>query len=269
MRDLRNIDAWVLCVDTNGINVWCAARGNDFGNYQLLNAIKATGIEQIVDTKTLILPQLSAGGISIPQLPNKFPYKIKFGPVWSSDIKEYLENRPIKKPDSMKLAKFNFKHRIRAGITHTTFLFRKIFLMPFLGLFLLFLALNQLNIFFWVGELAMWIILSNFIISISFPLSNFTRKFVLKAFLYGILNLVILSLIIWSIHTSLVYTFLQWPFVFWVSFFSTMSFSGYTMATSPREIQLEYPTFRKINIILMIITLISLALNIINFIYII
>ncbi|MCJ7649448.1 MAG: methyltransferase domain-containing protein, partial [Candidatus Lokiarchaeota archaeon] len=45
MRNLRHIDAWVLCVDSNGINVWCAARGNDFGNEQILEAVEATGIQ--------------------------------------------------------------------------------------------------------------------------------------------------------------------------------------------------------------------------------
>ncbi|TFG12076.1 MAG: methyltransferase domain-containing protein, partial [Promethearchaeota archaeon] len=265
MRDLRNVDAWVLCIDSNGINVWCAARGNDFGNKQLLNAIEATGIEQIANTKTLILPQLSAGGVSIPQLPKKFPYKIKFGPVWSNRLKEFLENSPSKKPDSMKLAKFTLKHRIRAGITHITFLFRKIFLFPLLGLSILLLALNQANTLFWVGELTLWIILVNFLISIFFPLSSFTRKFVLKALFYGLMNLFIFSLLIWIIHYSIIYVLLQSVIIFWLSFFSTMSFSGYSMATSPREIQLEYPLFKRINIILIVIVIIFLGLNIFKF----
>jgi ubiquinone/menaquinone biosynthesis C-methylase UbiE len=264
MRDIKDIDAWVLCIDSNGINVWCAARGGDFGNIQLLNAIKATGIEQITNTKTLILPQLSAGGVSIPQLPKNFPFKIKYGPVWSNKIKEFVNDKPTKKPDSMKLAKFTFTQRIRAGITHTTFLFRKIFWLPLLGLLILLLALNKANYLFWVGELAIWIILSNAIISIFFPLSKFTRKFVLKALFFGAITLFILSLFIWFIHYSVIYVLLQSLIIFWLSFFSTMSFSGYTMATSPREIQLEYPIFRRINIILIIIVFLFLGLNIIN-----
>lgn len=267
MRDLKDINAWVLCVDSNGINVWCAARGNDFGNNQLLDAIEATGLEHLVDSKTLILPQLSAGGVSIPQLPDEFPFKIRFGPVWSKDIKEFLDSHPKNKPDSMKLANFTLKHRFRAGTTHATFLYRKIFILPLIGLVLLLLALNQVNNLIWVGELAIWIILTNAIISIFFPLSYFSRKFVLKALFYGILNLAIISLITWSLHNSVMYTLLQGGIVFWLGFFSTMSFSGYTMATSPREIQREYPTFRRINIILMIVAFISLGLTIIYLFY--
>jgi hypothetical protein len=42
-----------------------------------------------------------------------------------------------------------------------------------------------------------------------------------------------------------------------------MSFSGYTMATAPREIQGEYPLFKKINKILMIIAIISTIIGLI------
>jgi hypothetical protein len=44
-----------------------------------------------------------------------------------------------------------------------------------------------------------------------------------------------------------------------------MSFSGYTMATSPREIQGEYPVFTKINMTLLIIGLISKIVGFIFF----
>jgi ubiquinone/menaquinone biosynthesis C-methylase UbiE len=81
MRDLKGLDAWVLCVDTNGINVWCAARGNDFGNNQLIEAVEATGLQKITEKKTLILPQLSAGGVASPKLNKEstnFPFRVVF-----------------------------------------------------------------------------------------------------------------------------------------------------------------------------------------------
>ncbi len=266
MRDLRDLDAWVLCVDSNGINVWCAARGNDFGNKQLINAVNGSGIDKISKNNKLILPQLSAGGISIPKLAKNFPFKIVYGPVWSKHLKKFIENRPIKKPDSMKLAKFTFSHRIRAGITHITFLFRKIFLYPLLVLLLSLLILNQIDNLWWIGELAIWIIFSNAVIAIFFPLSNFTRNFIFKSLFFGILNLILVSFITWWIHNSLIFMLTNTGILFWLSFFSTMSFSGYTMATNPREIQNEYPIFRKVNISLIVIVIILLGLNIIFFI---
>ena len=256
MRDLRHIDVWVLCVDSNGINVWCAARGNDFGNEQILEAVEATGIQNLTEEKTLILPQLSAGGVSIPQLPKKsenFPFKIKFGPVWSKHLPQYLEEKPLKKPDYMKLAKFSLSHRMRAWVTHTTFLLRKIFLLPIIGFFFIFLlSLPWINKLAWVGELIAWIIISNGLISILFPLSNFMRSFIKKGMFFGFLTSLILGGISWILHGSLIFILLNVILFFWIAFFSTMSFSGYTMATSPTEIQEEYPRFRRINKFLLI-----------------
>ena len=268
MRNIKKIDAWVLCVDSNGINVWCAARGNDFGNDQLIEAIKATGIQNFTKNNTLILPQLSAGGVAIPQLrmnSKQFPYKIKYGPVWSKDIPSYLKDKPGKKPEKMKLANFTISHRTRAFITHTTFLFRKIFLYPIFGLLVILIALNGVNKLWWVLELTAWIVITNAIIAYLFPLSRFTRKFVYKSIFFGTLNVIILSLVNLSIQNSIFKVLWSTIFYFWISFFSTMSFSGYTMATSPREIQIEYPVFRKINLTLLIISILCLVIGIIYF----
>ncbi|MFX0058204.1 MAG: methyltransferase domain-containing protein [Candidatus Hodarchaeota archaeon] len=268
MRNIKKVNAWVLCVDSNGINVWCAARGNDFGNDQLIEAIKATGIQNITESRSLILPQLSAGGVAIPQLrmnSKKFPYKIKYGPVWSKDLPSYLKEKPIKKPEKMKLAKFTLSHRNRAFITHTTFLFRKIFLYPLFGLLIILIALTWINKLWWVLELAIWVVITNAITAYLFPLSKFTRKFIYKGIFFGILNVIVLSLINFSIQKSIFKIIWSIGFYFWISFFSTMSFSGYTMATSPREIQIEYPVFRKINLALLIISIICLVIAIIYF----
>lgn len=264
MRDLKGIDAWVLVLDTNGINVWCAARGKDFGNEQLLEAVEATGIQKYVDHKTLILPQLSAGGVAIPNLPKSFPFKVKYGPVWSKYIPEYLKDKPNKKPNYMRLAKFNLYHRIRAGITHTTFLLRKIFLYPLIVALLLLLPTS-----FWVDKLTwilyflFWIISSNLLICFLFPISNFTSRFIHKGLLFGIVNAFIVGLLTLLFHRSFMFMILNLLFIFWISFFSTMSFSGYSMATSPREIQGEYPLFKMLNKIFLTIGIILSILGII------
>ena len=49
MRALKGLDAWVLCVDSKGINVWCAARGGNFGNKQLIEAVRTSGISNITN----------------------------------------------------------------------------------------------------------------------------------------------------------------------------------------------------------------------------
>ncbi|KKN20282.1 hypothetical protein LCGC14_0937200 [marine sediment metagenome] len=269
MRVLKGIDAWVLCVDSKGINVWCAARGNNFGNKQVIEAVEATGIARLTSKKTLILPQLSAGGVAAPlissEAPN-FPFRILFGPVWAKHLPQFLKERPARKPDKMKLARFTSSHRLRAGITHITFLLRKIFLWPSIALCLVLLGLSFINIIWisklWrVGEIWLWIVLTNALIAGLFPITSFTRVFIYKGIIYGIINTILLGTISWFIHKSLPLILLNLCFYFWLAFFSTMSFSGYSMATSPREIQDEYPVFRKVHLILLIVGFILLTIG--------
>ncbi len=262
MRALKGIDSWVLCVDSDGINVWCAARGNNFGNKQLIEAVEASGIENVTTRKTLILPQLSAGGVAAPLISSEspsFPFNLLFGPVWAKYLPQFLKDRPAKKPDKWKLAKFTSSHRLRAFITHTTFLLRKIFFLPSIVLLLLLVGLSFIHPPFWIskfwriGEIWLWIIVTNALITVLFPLSEFTRKFIIKGIFFGILNVFLLGGLTWVLHSNFFLILWNVIFYFWVAFFSTMSLSGYSMATSPGEIQKEYPTFRKIHILLLII----------------
>ncbi|MFO8018416.1 MAG: methyltransferase domain-containing protein [Promethearchaeia archaeon] len=270
MRNLEGIDAWVLCVDTNGINVWCAARGGDFGNQQLLEAINATNIQDLTDSRTLILPQLAAGGVALPKLPEDpkdFPFSVEYGPIWSKYLKEYLKQEGgQRKTPEMKRAKFTLSHRIRAGVTHTTFLFRKIFAKPLIVIFLALFLLNYFNFInrlWWMGDLILWLLIPNLLIPIIYPLSQFTRKFIFKGTLFGTINIFLSGFISWVMYGSLLYSALNSILFFWITFFSTMSFSGYTMSTNPRKIQEEYSTFRKINVILLLSAIILTFLSLV------
>ncbi|MHA2397815.1 MAG: methyltransferase domain-containing protein [Promethearchaeota archaeon] len=273
MRALKHLDAWVLCVDSRGINVWCAARGDDFGNKQLIEAVEATGIDKITTRKTLILPQLAAGGVAAPLIKSEspsFPFNILFGPVWAKFLPEFIKTRPAKKPDKWKLARFTSFHRLRAFMTHTTFLLRKIFLWPTLALLIFLLGLGLVTPSWFgklwrIGEIWMWIIIANGLIAFLFPLTKFTRKFIIKGIFFGILNILLLSGITWILHQSFLLILLNICFFFWLAFFSTMSFSGYSMITSPAEIQEEYPTFRKIHLPMLIIGIILAAVGLVLF----
>ena len=273
MRAIKGLDAWVLIVDSKGINVWCAARGNNFGNRQVIEAVKATGIATLTNKKTLILPQLSAGGVASPLISKEapdFPFRILFGPVWAKQLPQFLKERPARKPDKMKLAKFTPFHRLRAFTTHTTFLLKMIFLKPTIALILLSLGLSFIDPLWlrklWiVGEIWLWIIIANAIIAGLFPITNFTRRFIIKGIVFGIITIIVLSSISWFIHKNMFLILLNSAFYFWLSFFSTMSFSGYSMATSPKEIQDEYPAFRKSHLVLLISSLVLFAIGFIFF----
>lgn len=259
MRDLQRgkVDAWVLVIDTDGINVWCGARGGHFGNRQLVEAVEATGIAWITSSRAMILPQLAAGGVEAPKLPKdkaRFPFTVKYGPVWSANLPAYLKDRPSRKPEAWKIAKFTTGHRMQAGLTHFTFQARKIFLLPTVALLAAIIGLVGC----WAGAarllglaVEVWISLAvvNFLLlGLAFPVASFTRKFIMKGLLMGAINVILLGLVTLPSSPA------AWPFTwnsmlhFWVAFFSTMSYSGYTMDTSPREIASEYKRFRVLNI---------------------
>ena len=45
-RALPGLEAWILVLDTRGINVWCAAGKGTFGTEELVGRIQSSGLEQ-------------------------------------------------------------------------------------------------------------------------------------------------------------------------------------------------------------------------------
>jgi ubiquinone/menaquinone biosynthesis C-methylase UbiE len=255
-RDLKGLDAWLLVADSKGINVWCAARGNEFGNKQVVEVVRSTPIKSLCKSTRIILPQLAAGGVAIPKLPKisaNFQWTFQYGPVWASDLPLFLKDHPARKPEKMKLAQFSLYHRLRAGLTHTAFLFRKIFLLPLLVLAIgLYIAKLSPKIWF-PAEIALTVFISNIVMVLIFPFYNYSRRFILKGFGHGIVTVLIVGNLNWVLHQSWPYLGLNVISYFWIAFFSTMSFSGYTMDTGPKEIAQEYPNFRLIQSVLFVI----------------
>ena len=90
-RELPNIDAWILVLDTDGVNVWCAAGKGTFGTDELVHRIEATGLRDIVNHRVLILPQLGATGVAAHEVKKRAGFKVEYGPVRAADLPEYLK----------------------------------------------------------------------------------------------------------------------------------------------------------------------------------
>jgi hypothetical protein len=87
---LGGVDAWVLVLDTQGINVWCAAGKGTFGTDEVVRQVEATGLARIVSHRTLILPQLSATGVAAHQVQEATGFRVVYGPVRARDIRAFL-----------------------------------------------------------------------------------------------------------------------------------------------------------------------------------
>ena len=110
-KELNGINTWVLVIDTRGINVWCAAGEGTFSTDEVINRVKLTGLEKVVNNRELILPQLSATGVNAKKVKKGCGFKVVWGPIRAMDIKRFLDAG--KKAESeMRLVTFSFFERV-------------------------------------------------------------------------------------------------------------------------------------------------------------
>ncbi|MDW7710002.1 MAG: mercury methylation corrinoid protein HgcA [Deferrisomatales bacterium] len=89
-RDLAGLDAWILVLETYGINVWCAAGKGTFGTAEVVRRVRATGLSRVVSHRRLLLPQLGAPGVAAHEVRRECGFSVVFGPVRSADIGAFL-----------------------------------------------------------------------------------------------------------------------------------------------------------------------------------
>jgi hypothetical protein len=107
---LAGRNAYILVLDTQGINVWCAAGKGTFGNAELVRRIGATRLEEVTPNRTLILPQLGAPGISAHELRRLSGFRVEYGPVRADDLGAYLDSG-VATPE-MRRVRFALRDRV-------------------------------------------------------------------------------------------------------------------------------------------------------------
>jgi hypothetical protein len=107
---LAGFDAYVLVLDTKGINVWCAAGKGNFGTEELVKRIENTGLADVVDSRRVIVPQLCATGVAAYEVRRRTGFKVLFGPVMASDISEFM--RAGKATGEMREVRFDLADRL-------------------------------------------------------------------------------------------------------------------------------------------------------------
>lgn len=88
---LAGRDAWLLVLDTSGVNVWCAAGKGTFGTDELVRRVREAGLENIVGHFTLVLPQLGAPGVAAHEVRSATGFRVVYGPVRASDLPAFLD----------------------------------------------------------------------------------------------------------------------------------------------------------------------------------
>jgi hypothetical protein len=103
-------DAWILVLDTMGINVWCAAGKGTFGTEELVRRIEVSHLKEIVAHRSLILPQLGAPGVAAHTVKKRSGFSVHYGPIAACDIPAYLDAGGKAAP-SMRLKGFPLRER--------------------------------------------------------------------------------------------------------------------------------------------------------------
>ncbi len=107
---LEGMDAHILVLDTKGINVWCAAGKGTFGTEEVIQRIEETRLRELVQQRTIILPQLGAPGVNAHDVRRRSGFKVEYGPVLASDIKEYMKGREA--TAEMRRVRFPLRDRL-------------------------------------------------------------------------------------------------------------------------------------------------------------
>ena len=107
---LADLSTWILVLDTQGINVWCAAGKGTFGTEELIRRIETANLSDIVAHRNLILPQLSGPGIAAHQVNKLSGFRVTYGPIRASDLPAFLHAGSKATPE-MRLKTFDIGER--------------------------------------------------------------------------------------------------------------------------------------------------------------
>lgn len=237
-KELSGIDAWIMVINTFGVNVWCAAGKGSFSAEELSKKIKEVSLNEVVSHRMIILPQLAAPGVAAHKVRELTGFTVKYGPVRAHDIRAYL-NAGMKANSEMRRVHFPFVDRLKL----TPLEFRLILQKFALPIFVVLSALVMISrgVVDW-HDLGRFVVpvLGSFVIGTVFvpallPWIPF-RSFVLKGAFVGIL---------WAIMISLFYRG-GWLWVLGnifllpaVTAFCSLSFTGATTYTSPSGVNKE------------------------------
>jgi acetyl-CoA decarbonylase/synthase complex subunit gamma len=105
----RNV--WILVLDTQGINVWCAAGKGTFGTMELVGRIESTGLSSVIKHRKLILPQLAGPGVAAHRVKKLSGFRVIYGPVRATDLPAFLE-AGLETTPGMRLKTFNTGERV-------------------------------------------------------------------------------------------------------------------------------------------------------------
>jgi acetyl-CoA decarbonylase/synthase complex subunit gamma len=103
--------AWMLVLDTNGINVWCAAGKGTFGTDELVRRVEFSQLNRVVSHTELILPQLAGPGVAAHKVKKRTGFNVLYGPIQAADLPAFLD-AGMKATRNMRRKTFTMYERV-------------------------------------------------------------------------------------------------------------------------------------------------------------
>jgi hypothetical protein len=110
-KELGSTNAWILVLNTHGINVWCAAGKGTFGTNAVVQQIENADLKSLVVHREVLLPQLGAPGVAAHEVMKRTGFKVIYGPVYARDIPVFLANGKQATPQ-MRRVRFRLRDRM-------------------------------------------------------------------------------------------------------------------------------------------------------------
>lgn len=234
---IPGVDAYILVLDTFGINVWCAAGKGTFGTKELIHRIQDVHLDTLVKHRVVILPQLGAPGVAAHEVKKATGFRVEYGPIRAADLPEYLKTHEA--TPAMRTVRFPLADRailIPVEVVGT--------FIPMLGAAVAGFLLGGL----WLALAAVISMLAGTVLfPLVLPWLPF-REFSAKGFILGILvilpfaaiKLTSISVVSLQVALSLAGLFLVFPAI---TAFISLNFTGSTPFTSKTGVRLEMNRF--------------------------
>ncbi len=247
-KEISNLHAWILVLDTRGINVWCAAGKGTFSTTELIRRIRDTSLDKIVAHRRVIVPQLGATGVSAGLVRRRSGFKVVYGPIQAKDIRMFLKKGRKADPgmrrvgftlyDRFILTPVELQNVLKPASICTLILFLVSGFGP--GIFSLPNAAQRGMVSFYA--LLTGILTGAFVTPLLLPWIPY-RSFALKGMIAGsVFSILFLLWNLSGIHT-LTAGLALFLFSVTVSSYLAMNFTGATPFTSPSGVEKEMKRF--------------------------
>ena len=258
-KELTNINAWILVLDTKGINVWCAAGKGTFSTRELVKRIKDTSIEKVVDHKRVIVPQLGATGISARDVKKQSGFRVIYGPIRANDIPAFLKNNK-KAHKKMRRVTFDLYERFILTPVEVQIVLKPALITALIlfvisgfgpGIFSFSMAWERGIVSFWA--LAAGIFSGAFVTPVLLPFIP-SREFALKGIITGSIFAILVMVIMSSAISGLAEFLAIFLFSVTISSFLAMNFTGTTPFTSPSGVEKEMKRYIPVQLVCLVIS---------------